>query len=270
MAMKLGLIGCGKMGSALTVGAIDAGAVDPTSVTVYDVVPDILDALVAERGVRAAPSIEKLATTVDTLILAVKPHDAAAALNEIRHSGSSVESLLVISVAAGLEVATLEQEVGPGARIIRSMPNTPALVGKGAAAFTCGTKTTEEDTTTAKRLLGSVGMAVQVRENHMNAVTGLSGSGPAYVYTFIEALADGGVQCGLPREQARELAIQTVLGAATMVQSTGQHTAVLKDMVTSPGGTTIAGLKALESRAFRAACIEAVTTATARATELGQ
>ena len=268
--MKLGLVGCGKMGSALTIGAIDAGAVEPADVMAYDVVPASLEALVSERGVHAASSISELANAVDTLILAVKPHDVAAALNTIRDSGTTTSSLLVISVAAGLDVATLETEVGQGARIIRSMPNTPALVGQGAAAFTCGTSPIGEDTTPAQRLLGSVGLAGEGQEQHMDAVTGLSGSGPAYVYLFIEALADGGVQCGLPRDQARELAAQTVLGAATMVQSTGQHTAVLKDMVTSPGGTTIAGLKALESRAFRAACIEAVQTATARATELGE
>ena len=270
LLMKLGLVGCGKMGSALTTGAIDAGAVRAADVVAYDVVPDALSSFAAERDVTTASSVAEVATAVDVLLLAVKPHDIAAALRQIRESGSSTETLLVISVAAGLTVATLEREAGEGARIIRSMPNTPSLVGQGAAAFTRGKTATAEDAATAQGLLGAVGVAVEVKESLMDAVTGLSGSGPAYVYLFIEALADGGVQCGLPREQARELAVQTVLGAAAMVQSTGQHTAVLKDMVTSPGGTTIAGLEALESRAFRAACIEAVNAASARARQLGE
>ena len=269
-AMKLGLIGCGKMGKALTIGAIDAGAVSPADVVAYDIHPAALDSLLKDRSVSAAESVAGVATSVDVLFLAVKPHDTPAALHQIRDSGSTAESLLVISVAAGLTVEKLEREVAEGARIIRSMPNTPALVGQGAAAFTLGQTATENDSATAQSLLGSVGIAVEVKESLMDAVTGLSGSGPAYVYLFIEALADGAVQNGLPRDQARELAVQTVLGAATMVQATGEHPAVLKDMVTSPGGTTIAALEALEAHAFRAACIEAVNTATARAREMGQ
>jgi len=268
--MKLGLIGCGKMGKALTIGAIDAGAVASTDVVAFDIFSTALDSLVTERGVRTADSIAAVATAVDILFLAVKPHDVPEALQQIRNSGSDTENLLVISVAAGLTLARLEQEVGEGARVIRSMPNTPALVGKGAAAFTRGSNATEGDAATARRLLGAVGVVVEVKESLMDAVTGLSGSGPAYVYLFIEALADGAVQNGLPRDQARELAAQTVLGAAAMVQSTGEHPAVLKDMVTSPGGTTIAALKTLEAHAFRAACIDAVNTATARAREMGE
>lgn len=268
--MKLGLIGCGKMGKALTMGAIDGGAVAAPDIVAYDVFPAALEALIAERGVSPASSIAGVATSVEVLILATKPHDASAALNAIRDSGSTTESLLVISVAAGLTVATLEAEVGQGARVIRCMPNTPALIRQGAAAFTRGSSATDEDAATAQRILGSVGLALEIKESLMDAVTGLSGSGPAYVYLFIEALADGGVQNGLPREQALQLATQTVLGAAAMVQSTGKHPAVLKDMVTSPGGTTIAGLEALEAHAVRAACIAAVNTATERAKELGR
>ena len=163
-----------------------------------------------------------------------------------------------------------KQCVIPVCRVIRAMPNTPALIGKGAAAFTPGTSATEADSELARRILGSVGTVVEVRETLMDAVTGLSGSGPGYVYLFIEALADGGVRNGLPREQALELATQTVLGAAAMVQETGLHPATLKDMVTSPGGTTMAGLATLEDRALRSACIEAITKATERSIELGQ
>ena len=150
------------------------------------------------------------------------------------------------------------------------MPNTPALVGKGAAAFAPGTNATADDIIFANNLLGSVGKVVEVPEKLMDSVTGLSGSGPAFVYILIEALADGGVATGLTREKALELATQTVLGAATMVQDTGLHPALLKDMVTSPGGTTIAGIAALEEHGFRNAAIQAVTAATNRSIELGQ
>jgi pyrroline-5-carboxylate reductase len=268
--MKLGLIGCGKMGKALAAGAINAGAVAASEVFGYDIHPPAMEGLVAEHGVTAAGSIGELATTVDVLILATKPYHASAALQSIAASGSTKESLLVISVAAGLKLERLEGEVGEGARMIRSMPNTPALIGMGAAAFTLGSAATEEDSATANRLLGAVGLVIEINESLMDAVTGLSGSGPAYVYMFIEALTDGGVQNGLPCEQARELAVQTVIGAAAMVQATGTHPAILKEMVTSPGGTTIAGLEALESHAFRSACIDAVNSATRRAEELGR
>ena len=267
--MNLGLVGCGRMGRALVLGAIEAGAVSASKVLPFDVVPAALDALAQESGSTPATSIAEVAMGADVLLLCVKPHDVPAALREIASSGSSQDDLLIISVAAGITLASLEREVGSGARVIRSMPNTPALVGKGAAAFSRGSAATEEDAETARALLGAVGLALEVREPLIDAVTGLSGSGPAYVYVFIEALAAGGVQNGLPPDQARELAAQTVLGAAAMVQSTGEHPAVLKDMVTSPGGTTIAGLEALEARSFRAACMEAVNTSARRARELG-
>lgn len=258
------------MGRALTVGAIEAGSIASSSVIAHDVVKSAQQDFSAQYGIRTADSVAGVAGAADIVILATKPHDVPAVLREIANSGSSTDTLLVISVAAGLTIATLELEVGDGARVIRCMPNTPALVGKGAAAFTLGTHATTKDAEAARTLLGSVGIAVEIPERLMNAVTGLSGSGPAYVYVLIEALADGGVQNGLPREHARELAIQTVLGAAAMVQSTGEHPAVLKDMVTSPGGTTIAGLEALEAGGFRSACIAAVNAATARADEMGR
>jgi pyrroline-5-carboxylate reductase len=244
--------------------------VKPSSVHAYDVFPGALQSLSTDHGVQAAPSVSALAAQVDVVLLATKPHDVPAVLAEIAASGTSREDLLVISVAAGLTVATLEQAVGTAARLIRAMPNTPALIGKGAAAFTRGTHATDADAATAAELLGAVGLVIEVRESLMDAVTGLSGSGPAYVYVLIEALADGGVQNGLPREQARDLAVQTVLGAAAMVQSTGTHPAVLKDMVSSPGGTTIAGIHALEQGGLRAAFMDAIIAATERSRELGR
>jgi pyrroline-5-carboxylate reductase len=180
------------------------------------------------------------------------------------------KSVLVISIAAGITLSALEATASEQFRLIRAMPNTPALIGKGAAGYCLGSNATGDDAKTARCLLEAVGLAVEVPERLMDAVTGLSGSGPAYVYLMIEALADGGVCAGLPRADALRLATQTVIGAACMVQETGEHPAILKDMVTSPGGTTIAGLAALERHGVRSALIEAVGAASRRATELGQ
>lgn len=258
------------MGRALAVGAIEAGAVSAGNLVAHDVSAEAVDSLRAEHDVTAADSVAQVLESCDVLLLCTKPNDVLGVLREVASSGTEEHRLLLVSVAAGVTVQTIERHIFNHARVIRAMPNTPALVGKGAAAFTLGSSATREDAETAQCLLGSVGTVVEVPESLMDAVTGLSGSGPGYVYMLIEALADGGVRNGLPREQSRALATQTVLGAATMVQATGHHPAVLRDMVASPGGTTIAGLHALEKRAFRAACIEAVTAATERSIELGK
>ncbi|MDE0825648.1 MAG: pyrroline-5-carboxylate reductase [Akkermansiaceae bacterium] len=268
--MKLGMVGCGRMGKSLAIGAIEAGAVEAKNFLAHDVRPEAVEELTAESGIQAATNLNQLVTSCDVLLLCTKPDDAHEVLREVASSGTDENSLLIISIAAGLTVRTIEQYVLNHARVIRAMPNTPALVGKGAAAYTLGTAATPADGEIAEKLLGSVGSVVQVKEKLMDVVTGLSGSGPGYVYLFIEALADGGVRNGLPREQALQLATQTVLGAASMVQASGLHPAVLKDMVTSPGGTTIAGLSTLESEGFRSACIQAVTAATERSKELGK
>jgi pyrroline-5-carboxylate reductase len=175
---------------------------------------------------------------------------------------------LIVSIAAGISLKTLADGLGSGCRIIRVMPNTPCLVGCGASAYSRGPHATEQDAQLVQRLLSNVGTAVEVPEKLLDAVTGLSGSGPAYVYQIIEALSDGGVRMGLPRETATRLAAQTVLGAAQMVLSTGQHPGALKDAVTSPGGTTIAGLHALERGGLRGTLMDAVEAATQRAKEL--
>jgi pyrroline-5-carboxylate reductase len=177
---------------------------------------------------------------------------------------------LFISVAAGVTLGAMEKLTGGTGRFIRTMPNTPSLVGKGAAAFSLGSNCGEADREIVQSILGAVGLSVEVPERLIDAVTGLSGSGPAYIYLVIEAMADGGVQAGLPRPDALKLAAQTVAGAAAMVLETGLHPAVLKDMVTSPGGTTIAGLAALEDGAIRSSFIAAVSAAVARAKELGK
>lgn len=258
------------MGRALVSGAIDAGAVAPADVTAFDVVPAAVEALRDAHPVTAAESLAEVIAASEVLLVCTKPHDVAAVLKQVAAAGPSARDTLVISVAAGLTVQALERPLGGQARVIRCMPNTPALVGQGAAAFTRGSTATDADAEVAQRLLGAVGTAIEVPERLIDAVTGLSGSGPAYIYILIEALADGGVLNGLPRPQALELAAKTVAGAAAMVLGTGEHPASLKDMVASPGGTTIAGLKALEDSGFRAACINAVTAATERARELGQ
>jgi len=254
------------MGTALVGGAIRAGAVTVADVSGVDPQQAARDHFAVTTGAAAATEISALAGS-DVILLCTKPHDVAAALKQA--AACAEKPVLVISIAAGITLAALEAAAGK-MRVIRAMPNTPALVGKGAAAYCLGSTATRDDAATAARLLGAVGLAVEVPERLMDAVTGLSGSGPAYVYLVIEALADGGVRSGLPRADALKLAAQTVLGAATMVMETGEHPAVLKDMVTSPGGTTIAGLAELEGHGLRAALIDAVTAATRRAAELGK
>lgn len=255
------------MGSALVQGAVKAGAIPVAGLTGCDPVAAALRAFQDSTGAAAA-DITGLASTCDVILLATKPLDALAALR-LAAVGAAGQPRLVISIAAGLTLSTLEGAVPDHFRIIRTMPNTPALVGEGASAFCRGRHATEEDAELVRKFLSAVGLAVEVPERLMDAVTGLSGSGPAYVYLLIEALADGGVKQGLARADAIKLAAQTFLGSAKMVLETGSHPAVLKDMVTSPGGTTIAALAELEGRAVRSAMIEAVSVATRRATELG-
>lgn len=267
--MKLGVIGCGKMGTALVQGAIRAGVVKSSEVIGCDPIASSREAFAKATGAKTLTDIAELAAASDVILLCTKPYDALAALADVTNAANG-KSMLVISIAAGLTLAALDSAAPANLRIVRAMPNTPALVGKGAAGYCLGARATAEDGEMAKSLLGAVGLAVQVPEKLMDAVTGLSGSGPAYVYVIIDALADGGVRAGIPRADAVKLAAQTVFGAAAMVLETGEHPAVLKDMVTSPGGTTIEGLAVLEHHGLRSALIEAVGAATARATELGK
>ena len=198
------------------------------------------------------------------MILCVKPQEAATA---IQQAGAALDGKLLISIAAGLSLATLGK-MAPKSRIIRAMPNTPAIIGRGATAFTGAAETTQADKDCAEAIFASVGIVSYVQEKLLDAVTGLSGSGPAYIFLVIEALTDGGVSCGLPTNLARQLAIQTVLGAAELAKETAEHPAVLREMVTSPGGTTAAALGELEQRGVRAAFIQAVRAADRRSKEL--
>jgi pyrroline-5-carboxylate reductase len=267
--MKLGVIGCGKMGTALVQGAIRASVVKSENVIGCDPFVGSREAFTKATGAITTVDMGEVISASDVILLCTKPSDAIAALADAGKSAVGQEKL-VLSIAAGLTLAALETAAPVNFRIIRAMPNTPALVGKGAAGFCLGGRATAEDGEIARSLLAAVGLAVQTPEKLMDAVTGLSGSGPAYVYVIIDALADGGVRAGIPRADAVKLAAQTVFGAAAMVLETGEHPAVLKDMVTSPGGTTIAGLAALELHGLRSALIEAVAAATSRSTELGK
>jgi pyrroline-5-carboxylate reductase len=255
------------MGSALIGGAIRANAIAAAEVIGYDPFPAAGDAFTAATGAQVTTSLTDLADC-DTFLLATKPQQAAEALASLKTSG--LREATLVSIAAGLTIDWLEEHSPEGFRIVRSMPNTPALVGKGASAYARSDRASENDAAFAGKLLGSVGLAVEVPESMLDAVTGLSGSGPAYIYLAIEALTDGGVEVGLPREQAHQLAAQTVLGAAAMVLETGRPPAELRDNVTSPGGTTVAGLDSLEKTGFRNSLIKAVAAATARAAELGK
>ena len=261
--MKFGFIGCGKMATALVRGVIDSGTVAPGDIFVSDAVAGAAARLAEAAGVTAQATNGEVAARADVLVLCVKPNDALAALRDIQGCGK-----LVVSIVAGLPLAALES-ADPSARVVRVMPNTPAQVSKGAAAYALGRGATAADGEIVARIFGAVGSVFPVKEELLDVVTGLSGSGPAYVYLIIEALADGAVLMGLPRDLALQLAAQTVAGSAEMVLTTGEHPAALRDMVTSPGGTTIAGLEALEAHGARAAFIAAVRAATQRSRDLG-
>lgn len=265
--MKLGFIGCGKMGSALLGGVLGGDAFQPEDVLVIDSVESLAEAAAEEHGANRADDCVALVEASDVVLLCVKPADAVNALRSVH---DVEKSTLVVSIVAGMTLETLSKAAGRRARVVRVMPNTPALVGKAASAFAIGENVTEKDVRTVEKVLGSVGTAALVEEKLLDAVTGLSGSGPAYVFLMIEALADAGVLMGLPRGLALELAAQTVAGSAEMVLRTGRHPAELKDMVTSPGGTTIAGIEALEAGGLRASLHAAVRAATERSRELGQ
>ena len=270
MAEKLtiGFLGAGKMGTALARGFINAGLVKAGSVIASDPVPAARAAFARETGAKTAASNAEVVKFARVVILAVKPDQVAGALAEIR--GGFTAKHLLISIAAGIPIARLEGGLASGSRVIRVMPNTPALVGAAAAAYSLGKAAQPEDGRLTEKLLSAVGVALPVKESLLDAVTGLSGSGPAYVYLMIEGLSDGGVAAGLPRDVAVRLAAQTVMGAAKMVLDTGMHPGALKDMVTSPGGTTIEGLHELEKARVRGAFISAVRAATEKSRKLGQ
>ena len=269
MAAKLtiGFLGAGKMATALAKGFVQAGLVIPKQIIASDVIEVARKAFAQEVGAKITASNTEVVKFADVLFVAVKPDQIPGLLGEIKDSFTSKH--LLVSIAAGVTITKLEGGLNPGARVIRVMPNTPALVGASASAFAVGKTATGADAALAQKLFSAVGVAYQVKESLLDAVTGLSGSGPAYVYQFIEALSDGGVAAGLPRDVATKLAAQTLLGAAKMVLETGLHPGALKDMVTSPGGTTIEGLYELEKGGLRGTVMSAVRAATEKSKKLG-
>jgi pyrroline-5-carboxylate reductase len=266
MTQAVGLIGCGNMGRALAAGMLAAGKVSAQQLIASEVDNARAAALREDLGIEVHSDSAVVVSKASVLVLAVKPQQVASVLAGIA-SQLTAEHLL-ISMAAGVPTSTLER-LGGAARVVRAMPNLPALTGAGATALTAGSRATAQDIEQARALFDAVGKTVVVAEGQMDAVTGLSGSGPAYTMLVIEGLADGGVQAGLPRDVALLLAAQTVYGASKLLLESGEHPATLKDRVASPGGTTIAGIGALEQAGLRHAMMDAVRAATARSKELG-
>jgi len=263
----IGFLGAGQMATALAKGWLSAGLLDAAASLASDPYPAARAKFTAATGLHCVATNAEVTQAAQVLVLAVKPQTMAALLAEIRPHLSPQH--LVVSIAAGVTLKQLA-ELGSETRLVRVMPNTPCLLGESASAYAVGSSATAADGELVGQLLRAVGKAFALPEHLLDAVTGLSGSGPAFVYVMIEALADGGVRMGLPRDVALTLAAQTVLGSAKMVLETGQHPGQLKDAVASPGGTTIAGLHALERGGVRAALMDAVEAATRRAEELGR
>ena len=265
---RIAVIGGGNMGEALAQGMVKADFAPLEAIVIAEPVEARARYLRDTHGFEVVAEGSAAVAGAGMVLVAVKPQVLGAVLEQLK--GAVTGAHLVVSIVAGAPTRRFTEMFGDGARIVRVMPNTPALVGSGAAALCAGGAATPEDLARARGMLESVGRAVEVPESLMDAVTGLSGSGPAYVFQFIEALADGGVQMGLPREEAMLLAAQTVMGSALMLIETGEHPGRLKDMVASPGGTTIAGLHALENGGMRAAVMNAVVAAAKRSEELGR
>lgn len=255
------------MASALVRGVINAGGVSASNISVVDVNASASAALHHELGVHVAPSISDCVADSDMIFVCVKPADAAVALADAREH---LTGKLVVSIMAGVTLDDLAKLCGPGARVVRAMPNTAAIVGASATVYCGGAGVSRDDLAMVQRIFESVGFSAEVPEKWINAITGLSGSGPAYLFLMIEALAEGGVHAGLPRALAQQLAAQTVYGAGKLAVESGDHPAMLREAVTSPGGTTAAGLAVLELAAMRSAMAEAVLAAAARADEMGR
>lgn len=265
---KIAFIGGGNMAEALIRGILAAGTARPDNILVTDVSTNRLSHLNKTYGIIIGKNNQEAVAEADVILLCIKPQIIDKVLEEIAAGADGGK--LIISIAAGIPLARMEKALTGHPRIIRVMPNTPALVLAGASALAVGKGVSQADTTLALDIFGAVGHALVIDEKIMDAVTGLSGSGPAYIFTVIEALADAGVKQGIPRAVSLDLAAQTVFGAAKMVIETQEHPGKLRDMVTSPGGTTIAGLHELEKGKLRATLMNAVEAATLRSKELGK
>ncbi|MDD2320580.1 MAG: pyrroline-5-carboxylate reductase [Geobacteraceae bacterium] len=264
---KIGLIGGGNMAEAIIKGLL-TGGVPTANIIVAEPLEQRKAYLIEQYGIKTTGNNCDATLFGEIIILAVKPQTCIDALRAMKAETSAGK--IFISIMAGVPTKTIETELSEKARVIRVMPNTPALVLEAASAIAPGAKATSDDVSLAMEIFNLLGNACSVQEKLMDAVTGLSGSGPAYVFAFIEALSDAGVKNGLPRDVATRLAAQTVFGAAKMVLETGEHAALLREKVTSPGGTTIAGMHVLEKEGFNGIVMTAVDAATSRSTELGK
>jgi pyrroline-5-carboxylate reductase len=265
---RIGFIGAGNMAEAIIRGLLESEAVKPDHITASDVMPERLNYMQTTYGINTLADNAELVGGADILVLAVKPQVVGSVLTHI--GPRTDDTKLVISIVAGLTVAAMAAGLGAGTRIIRTVPNTPVFVGEGMVALASDGPARDEDYAVAEALFAPVARIVSIEEKLMDAALGVSGSGPAYGFLMIEALSDGGVKMGLPRHIALELAAQTLLGAAKMCLESGRHPGQLKDMVTSPGGTTIAALHKMEAGGVRSALMDAVEAATRRSEELGR
>lgn len=262
--MTIALLGAGVMGGTLVAALVRAGH-DPADVVVADRAVDRAAQTAAQHGTRHAEA-EVAVAGADVVVLAVKPQDMPALIEQVKdHLPAGV---LVVSIAAGISTDFLERRLPQGISVVRVMPNTPALVDQGMSALSPGSHCTEEHLALARTLLGHVGRVIVLDESHQDAVTAISGSGPAYIFYVVEAMIEAGVLLGLPRDTATELVVQTLYGAATMIRETGDHPTVLREQVSSPGGTSVAALRALEDHKVRAAFLTAMEAAAVRSREL--
>ena len=265
---KIAFIGTGNMGSALMGGILKAGLAKPKQVTASRRSEGALEELRRKWGVHAVSDNRKAVAGADVVVLCVKPQAAGAVLEELAPAVRPGQ--LVISLMAGITTETISKKLRAACPVVRAMPNTPALVDAGATAIAAGRHAGEKDLALAEALFKSVGLVVTLPESAMDAVSGLSGSGPVYIFRVIEAMIDGGVKMGIPRTVAAKLAAQTVFGAAKLVIETGRHPAILKDEVTTPGGTAINAIHMLEAKGLRSVLIDAIVTATQRSQELSR
>jgi pyrroline-5-carboxylate reductase len=267
LAQSIGFLGTGNMAEALIKGLIGSGVVAATQIHGSDPRRERCQEMADRYGIHATTHNEDVVRHSEIVVLSVKPQILPKVLDEV--APHLKPSALIISIAAGTPVAAIERRLPPGTRVVRTMPNTPALVGAGATAIAAGSHAQDADVEATQRIFDAVGKTVVIEESQLDAVTGLSGSGPAYVFLIIEALSDAGVKMGLSRYNSQALAAQTVLGSAKLLIETNEHPGRLKDMVTSPGGTAIAGLHTLEAGGLRTTLINAVEAATNRSRELG-
>jgi pyrroline-5-carboxylate reductase len=264
----IGFLGTGNMAEALIKGLLAVGAVEPSQVYGSEPRRERCDEMQKRFGIHMTTHNLDVVRHAEIVVLSVKPQILPAVLDEVK--AHLKPNVLVISIAAGTPLAAIEARLPAGTRVVRTMPNTPALVGAGATAISAGAHANDDDLEVAKKIFEAVGKAIIIDEEQLDAVTGLSGSGPAYVFLIIEALSDAGVKMGLSRYNSQALAAQTVLGSAKLLLDTNEHPGCLKDMVTSPGGTAIAGIATLEAGGLRTTLINAVEAATRRSQELGE